>query len=111
MQTAFVQTVDMLVFVLFALQTGGKFAVQMAKPTNIPANFKRMPVRKTRAFQLFHRVDVQVCYKQFVSIILVLAISTLEKCCLFCAMNSSAARGSVNTLTFSLIFFCIFLTS
>ena len=53
--------------------------VQMAKPTNIPANFKRMPARKTRTFQWFHRVDVQVCYLQFLSIILVLVISTLGK--------------------------------
>ena len=71
MQTAFIQTVDTFVFVLIALQRGGKFVVQMAKRTTIPANFKRMPARKTRAFQLFHRADVQVCNKQFVSIILV----------------------------------------
>ena len=69
MQTAFIQTVEMFVFVLIALQRGGKFVVQMAKPTTIPANFKRMPARKTRAFLLFHRVDVQVCHKQFVPII------------------------------------------
>ena len=71
MQTAFIQTVDMFVFVLIVLQREAKFVVQMAKPTNIPANFKRMPARKTRAFQLFHRVDVQVRHKQLVSLILV----------------------------------------
>ena len=77
MQTAFIQTVDLFVFVLIVLQRGAKFVVQMAKPTSIPANFKRMPARQTRTFQLFHRVDVEVCYKQFVSIILVLVVSTL----------------------------------
>ena len=72
MQTAFIQTVEMLVFVLIALQKEAKFVAQMEEPTNIRANFKSTPARKTSTFQLFHRVDVhQVSYKQFVSIILV----------------------------------------
>ena len=78
-QTAFIQTVDLFVSVLIVLQREAKFVVQMAKPTNIPANFKRVRARKTRKFQLFHRVDVEVCYKQFVSIIAVLVISTSGK--------------------------------
>ena len=50
MQTAFIQTVDLFVFVLIAPQREAKFVVQMAKPTNIPVNFKRMPARKTSVF-------------------------------------------------------------
>ena len=61
MQTAFIQTVDMFVFVLIALQKEAKSVVQMAEHTTIRANFKCMPARKTSAFQLLHRVDVQVC--------------------------------------------------
>ena len=61
MQTAFIQTVALFVFVLIALQKEAKSVVQMAEPTNIRANLRSMPARKTRAFQSFHRVDVQVC--------------------------------------------------
>ena len=72
MQTAFIQTVEILVFVLIALQKEAKFVVQMEEPTTIRANFKSTPARKTSTFQLFHRVNVhQVCLKQCVSIILV----------------------------------------
>ena len=100
MQTAFIQIVEMFVFVLIVLQRGEKFVVQMAKPTNIPANFKRVRARKTRTFQLFHRVDVEVCYTVRISI----SGFYFIKSCLFCAMNSSAARDTVNTQTVSLTF-------
>ena len=62
MQTAFLQTVEMFVFVLIAFQKEAKFVVQMEEPTTIRANFKSTPARKTSTFQLFHRVNVhQVC--------------------------------------------------
>ena len=60
MQTAFVQTVELFVFVLIALQKEAKSVVQMAQPTNIRANLRSTPARETRAFQSFHRVDAQV---------------------------------------------------
>ena len=63
MQTAFIQTVDILVFVLIVFQKEAKFVVQMEEPTNICANFKSTLAKKTSTFQLFHRVDVhQVSY-------------------------------------------------
>ena len=71
MQTAFIQTVVLFVFVLIALQKEAKSVVQMAERTNTRVNLRSMPARKTRAFQSFHRVDVKVCWKQFMSIILV----------------------------------------
>lgn len=61
MQTAFVQTVSLFVFVLIALETEAKSVAQMAEPTTILVNLRSMPARKTRTFQSFHRVDVQVC--------------------------------------------------
>lgn len=60
-QTAFIQTVDLFVSVLIALQKETKSVVQMAERTNIRVNLRSMPVGKTRAFQSFHRVDVKVC--------------------------------------------------
>ena len=61
MQTAFVQRVVLLVFALIAFQKEAKSVVQMAEPTNIRVNLRSTPARKPRAFQSFHRVDVQVC--------------------------------------------------
>ena len=61
MQTVFVQTVALLVFVLIALQKEAKSVAQTAEPINIRANLRSTPARKTKAFQSFYRVDVQVC--------------------------------------------------
>ena len=61
MQDAFIPTMALFVFVLIALQKEAKSVVQMAEPTNIRANLRSTPAKKTRAFQSLHRVDVQVC--------------------------------------------------
>ena len=61
MQTSFIQRMVLFVFALTALQKEAKSVVQMAEPTNIRVNLRSTPARKTRAFQSFHRVDVQVC--------------------------------------------------
>ena len=61
MHTVLIQTVDLFVFVLIALQREAKSVVPMAERTTIRVNLRSMPARKTREFQSFHRVDVKVC--------------------------------------------------
>ena len=50
MHTAFIQTVEMFVFVLIALQEEAKFVVQMVEHTNIRANLRSMPAKRRSAF-------------------------------------------------------------